>query len=129
MQMAVADAGINPAEVGYVNAHGTSTLLNDRIETLAVNKVFGSGGLQVSSTKSLTGHMISAAGAIEFAFCVLALREQVLPPSVNIFNKDPEIPVALTPSSPTVAKLSYALSNSVGFGGSNTALIAAQVHA
>ncbi len=127
MQMAVDDAGIRADQVGYVNAHGTSTLLNDRIEALAVSKVFGYGKntkVKVSSTKSMTGHMISAAGAIEFAVCVKALEHQVLPPSVNVTTKDPECLVELTPSTPTDCRLDYALSNSVGFGGSNTALVA-----
>lgn len=126
MQMAIDDAGIRPNQVGYVNAHGTSTLLNDRIEALAVSKVFGYGKdtkVKVSSTKSMTGHMISAAGAIEFAVCVKAIEHQVLPPSVNVQTKDPECLVDLTPSVPTDCRLDYALSNSVGFGGSNTALV------
>lgn len=125
MQMALTDAGIRPDQVGYLNAHGTSTPLNDRIEALAVSKVFGRGpsAPKVSSTKSMTGHMISAAGAIELAVCIKALAHQVLPPSVNVFQKDPECAVELTPPTPEGAKLDYALSNSVGFGGSNTALI------
>ena len=126
MQMALADAGISPAAIGYVNAHGTSTVLNDRVEALAISRVFGVGSKapRVSSTKSMTGHMISAAGALEFAACVLAVRDQILPPSINVFSPDPECPVALTPATATPAELAYALSNSVGFGGSNTALIA-----
>jgi 3-oxoacyl-[acyl-carrier-protein] synthase II len=124
MQMAVADAGVDPRDVGYVNAHGTSTLLNDRIEGMSIARVFGTQCTKVSSTKSMTGHMISAAGAIEFAVCVKALEKQVLPPSVNVFERDPECEVTLTGPRPEGAKLKYALSNSVGFGGSNTALIA-----
>ncbi len=130
MQMALDDAGIRPDQVGYVNAHGTSTLLNDRIETLAVSKVFGYGKntkTVVSSTKSMTGHMISAAGAIEFAVCVKALEHQVLPPSVNVFNKDQECLADVTGPVPMDRRLDYALSNSVGFGGSNTALVAGRV--
>lgn len=131
MQMAVADAGIDPAMVGYLNAHGTSTLLNDRIEALAVSKVFPSPecDIRVSSSKSMTGHMISAAGAIEFAICVQALKHQVLPPSANIYTQDPECRIRLTDAQPTPHALRYALSNSVGFGGSNTALIAGRVEA
>lgn len=126
MEMAVADARIHASEVGYVNAHGTSTLLNDRIESMAVNKVFyrDGQGPRVSSTKSMTGHMISAAGAIEFAVCAQSVAQQVLVPSINITEKDPECEVVLTEKTPTDAQLKYALSNSVGFGGSNTALIA-----
>jgi 3-oxoacyl-[acyl-carrier-protein] synthase II len=130
MQMALDDAGINASEVGYINAHGTSTQLNDRIESLAITKVFGefAKGTYVSSTKSMTGHMIAAAGAIEFAICVKALEHQVLPPSINIFNPDPDCRVNLTPGRVSSHTMSYALSNSVGFGGSNTALIAGKVN-
>ena len=121
--MAVENAGINPSDLGYVNAHGTSTLLNDRIESLAINKVFGDQ-VFVSSTKSVTGHMISAAGAIEFALTLLAIKNQILPPSINLFEKDAQCAINPTPSKPLQQKIRYGLSNSVGFGGSNTALIA-----
>jgi 3-oxoacyl-[acyl-carrier-protein] synthase II len=124
MAMALEDAGIRPIDVGYVNAHGTSTLLNDRIEALAISKLFGRTGLKVSSTKSVTGHMISAAGAMEFAVCVKALAHRVLPPSTNLFNQDPSCEIDLCPSFPSDLTSEYALSNSVGFGGSNTALVA-----
>lgn len=128
MQMAVDDAGIKASEVKYVNAHGTSTLLNDRVEALAINKVFGDSAA-VSSTKSVTGHLISAAGAMEFAICVQALRHQVLPPTVNVIKQDVDCKVRLTPNQPTSVEMDYALSNSVGFGGSNTALIAKRYEA
>ncbi len=124
MQMALQEASIEPHQVGYINAHGTSTHLNDKIESLAIRKVFGDAPVRVSSTKSMTGHMISAAGAIEFALCVEALRKQALPPSVNVFQQDPACEILLTPRTVSDAQLEYALSNSVGFGGSNTALIA-----
>jgi 3-oxoacyl-[acyl-carrier-protein] synthase II len=124
MAMALDDAGIRPKEVGYVNAHGTSTLLNDRIEALAISKLFGRGGLKVSSTKSVTGHMISAAGAMEFAVCVKALAHRVLPPSTNLHQQDPACEIDLCPAFPSELKSDFALSNSVGFGGSNTALVA-----
>jgi 3-oxoacyl-[acyl-carrier-protein] synthase II len=129
MQEAIKDAGIVPSDVGYLNAHGTSTLVNDRCESVAVRHVFGTGSVapKVSSTKSLTGHLISAAGAIELAFCIMALRDQTLPPSANLVSQDPDCPVTLCPAEPTKAALNYALSNSVGFGGSNTALIARRV--
>lgn len=125
MQMAVDQAGIEAKDVGYVNAHGTSTLLNDRIESLAVSKVFPkeSSDVHVSSTKSVTGHMISAAGAIELAVCVKALQHQVLPPSTNLFEQDSECVAKICPTSPTDKSFNYALSNSVGFGGSNTAVV------
>ena len=123
--MALADAGLQAPMVGYINAHGTSTQVNDRIEALAISKVFGSGPTAplVSSTKSMTGHMIAAAGAMELAICIYSLRAQVLPPSINLFIKDPACPVQLTAATATPAALDYALSNSIGFGGSNTALV------
>ena len=124
MEMATVDAGINPSQVGYINAHGTSTQLNDRIEALAVAKAFPQSDVRVSSTKSMTGHMISAAGAMELAVCMKALEHQVLPPSVNLFNPDPSIEVKLCETKVMDHKFEYALSNSVGFGGSNTAVIA-----
>jgi 3-oxoacyl-[acyl-carrier-protein] synthase II len=129
MEMALSDAGINPTEVGYINAHGTSTLLNDKVESLAISKVFPreTCTTKVSSTKSITGHLISAAGAIEFAVAVLALRHKVYPPSQNVNKQDPSCEINLTPSSPTDMISQYALSNSVGFGGSNTTLIARSV--
>ena len=123
MQMAIDDAQIRPSEVGYLNAHGTSTHLNDKCESLAVSKVFGDADLHVSSTKSMTGHLISAAGAIEAAVCLFALKHQVLPPSVNLENQDPEVKVKVTGPKPEEKKMEYALSNSVGFGGSNTAVV------
>jgi len=129
MQMAVDQAGIPASKVAYVNAHGTSTLLNDRIEALAVNRVFGNApdACVVSSTKSVTGHMISAAGAIEFAVCLKALQHQVIPPSTNLFNVDPSCEINIAPRQPTPKTFEYALSNSVGFGGSNTALVARRI--
>jgi beta-ketoacyl-acyl-carrier-protein synthase II len=129
MQMALDDAGIKASQVAYVNAHGTSTPLNDRLEGLAISKVFNKETCDtlVSSTKSMTGHMISAAGAIEFAVCIKALEKQVLPPSVNVFEPDPECRVTLTASKPVDKRFDYVLSNSVGFGGSNTALVAGSV--
>jgi len=127
MQMALSDAHIKPEEVGYINAHGTSTLLNDKIESLAISKVFDKTRTKVSSTKSTTGHLISAAGAIEFAVAMLSLKHQVYPPSTNLKVQDPGCDVTLTPGTPTPMKSNYALSNSVGFGGSNTSLIAKRV--
>lgn len=123
MEFALKDAQLPPSAIGYVNAHGTSTAVNDRVEALAVDRVFGAHAPYVSSTKSMTGHLISAAGAVELAFCVLALRDQILPPSLNIFEQDPNCPIRLTPSSAMPLRFTHALSNSVGFGGSNTALI------
>lgn len=130
MQAALAVAGREPEDIGYLNAHGTSTELNDRVEALAVEKVFGAharAGLRTSSTKSMTGHLIAAAGALELAFCLKALNDQVLPPSVNLEEQDPACRIALTPTTATKAPLRYALSNSVGFGGSNTALVVGRI--
>jgi 3-oxoacyl-[acyl-carrier-protein] synthase II len=129
MQMALDDAGIKAHEVGYINAHGTSTNLNDKVESLAISKVFNrtSCPTKVSSTKSTTGHLISAAGAIEFAVAMMALKHQVYPPSTNLKSQDPACEINVTPTTPTPMTSSYALSNSVGFGGSNTSLIARRV--
>lgn len=129
MEMAINDAGARPSEVGYINAHGTSTHLNDKCETLAVSKVFPSEScdVHVGSSKSTTGHLISAAGAIEFAICVKALMHQTVPPNTNLFEKDPEIAAKLAETTPIEKKMEFALSNSVGFGGSNTALVARRV--
>ncbi len=126
MQMALDDAGVTADQVGYLNAHGTSTHLNDKCESVAISRVFPAStcDLHVSSTKSMTGHLISAAGAIEFALCIKALEQQVLPPSTNLGAQDEACVVALAPVQPTPKRLEYALSNSVGFGGSNTALLA-----
>jgi 3-oxoacyl-[acyl-carrier-protein] synthase II len=133
MRDALVDAGVRPEQVGYVNAHGTSTALNDRCEALAVGKVFGAhaepagGALHVGSTKGATGHLISAAGALEAALCVQALAEQTLPPSVNLVQPDPECAVKLCPTRATASVMTHALSNSVGFGGSNTAIVVGRV--
>ena len=129
MEMALSDAGIKPEQIGYINAHGTSTLLNDKVESLAISKVFNSStcGTKVSSTKSVTGHLISAAGAIEFAVALLALKHKVYPPSTNLFRQDPSCEITLTEATPSPMESQYALSNSVGFGGSNTSLIARRV--
>ncbi|MCX6126867.1 MAG: beta-ketoacyl-[acyl-carrier-protein] synthase family protein [Proteobacteria bacterium] len=125
MQMALDDAGIGCEDVQYLNAHGTSTRLNDMVESLAISKVFPKpqSPVKVSSTKSVTGHLISAAGALELAVCIKALEQQTLPPSSNLSDKDPDCVVELTDSRPLVCKMQYALSNSIGFGGSNTAII------
>lgn len=123
MEMALSDAGIRASDVGYINAHGTSTQLNDRVESLAISKVFPKETV-VSSTKSMTGHLISAAGALEFAVAVHALQKQVIPPSVNLFQQDPTCDITVAGKEPSPMKANYALSNSIGFGGSNTSVIA-----
>lgn len=129
MEMALNDAEITPRQVGYINAHGTSTMLNDRVESLAISKVFPKDqcNVVVSSTKSMTGHLISAAGALEFAVSVYALQRQVIPPSVNLFQQDELCDVTLAKCEPQPLNSEYALSNSIGFGGSNTSVIARRI--
>lgn len=125
MQNALRDAGINPEQVDYINAHGTSTPLGDRAETLAVKKAFGDHAyrLSLSSTKSSTGHMLGAAGGAEAIFCVLALRDQVAPPTINLFNPDPGCDLDYIPHAARGTKINVALSNSFGFGGTNGTLV------
>lgn len=126
MERAIKDAGISPDEIGYVNAHGTSTPYNDKFETLAIKKVFGDhskNGLAVSSTKSMTGHALGAAGGIEAVFSVLAIKENKLPPTINYQVPDPECDLDYVPNASRDAKVEYVLSNSFGFGGTNACLI------
>jgi 3-oxoacyl-[acyl-carrier-protein] synthase II len=119
------DAGVTPSEVGYVNAHGTSTPAGDPIEITAMKAVWGDaiGKVAVSSTKSMTGHLLGAAGGVEAAVTVLALRDQVLPPTINLENPDPACDLDCVPNVARRADLTYALSNSFGFGGTNAALL------
>ncbi|CAN5202979.1 beta-ketoacyl-ACP synthase II [soil metagenome] len=125
MQRAIKDAGITPDQIGYINAHGTSTPYNDKFETLAIRKVFGEHAdkLAVSSTKSMTGHALGAAGGIEAVFSVLAITENKLPPTINYEFPDPDCDLDYIPNAPRDAKVDYALSNSFGFGGTNACLI------
>jgi 3-oxoacyl-[acyl-carrier-protein] synthase II len=125
MQKTIQDAGIRPEEVGYINAHGTSTPYNDKFETLAIKKTFGEHAFQlaVSSTKSMTGHLLGAAGGIEGVFSVLSLHRNILPPTINYFNPDPECDLDYVINEPREAVVNYALSNSFGFGGTNAALL------
>jgi len=125
MQKAIGDAGVSPEEVGYINAHGTSTPYNDKFETLAIKKTFGEHAyrLAVSSTKSMTGHLLGAAGGIEAVFSVLAIHEGRLPPTINYVNPDPDCDLDYVPNEPREARINYALSNSFGFGGTNAALL------
>jgi len=125
MQVALADAGIAPEQVGYINAHGTSTPYNDKLETLAIKKVFGEHAykLAVSSTKSMTGHLLGGAGGLEAGISALALRYQILPPTINLENPDPECDLDYVPNQARRASFEYALSNSFGFGGTNAALL------
>ena len=112
-------------DVDYINAHGTSTPAGDKVETLAIKQVFGSHAkkLAVSSTKSMTGHLLGAAGGLETAICALAVAEQVMPPTINYENPDPECDLDYVPNQARRAPIRYALSNSFGFGGTNGALI------
>jgi len=126
MQRAIKDAGISPDQIGYVNAHGTSTPYNDKFESLAIKTVFGDhakNGLAVSSTKSGTGHALGAAGGIEAVFSILAMTENKLPPTINYQVPDPDCDLDYIPNVPRDAKVDYVLSNSFGFGGTNACLI------
>jgi 3-oxoacyl-[acyl-carrier-protein] synthase II len=126
IEMALRKAAVAPDAVGYINAHGTGTPLNDKVETLAIKRVFGEHArrLAVSSTKSMTGHMMGAAGALEAVVTVLALRDQVLPPTTNYAVPDPDCDLDYVPNEARrVSGLEYALSNSVGLGGHNAALL------
>ncbi len=125
MERAIKDAGITPDQIGYINAHGTSTPYNDKFETLAIRKVFGEHAdkLAVSSTKSMTGHALGAAGGIEAVFSVLAMHENKLPPTINYEFPDPDCDLDYIPNVAREAKVDHVLSNSFGFGGTNACLI------
>ncbi len=123
MTMALDAARMAPGEVGYVNAHGTGTLQNDRVEALALRRVFGDGRVLVSSTKSLVGHTMAAAGSVEAIATVLALQHGLLPPTANLLHVDPEIPFDCIPRDARPAPVAAALSNSFGFGGQNVSLV------
>ena len=125
MKRALDDAKLDLGAVGYINAHGTSTPVNDKNETLAIKGVFGdhAGKLAVSSTKSMTGHMLGAAGGVEAGITALAIRRKVLPPTINYENPDPECDLDYVPNQAREAVVDVALSNSFGFGGTNAALV------
>jgi 3-oxoacyl-[acyl-carrier-protein] synthase II len=125
IQMALKDSGLAPADIGYINAHGTSTQVNDKVETLAIKKVFGDSAYQVpiSSSKSMLGHLIAAAGAVELIITVTALRRGVLPPTMNYEVPDPECDLDYIPNVAREKRIRHALSNSFGFGGQNISLI------
>ncbi len=124
MQMALQDAGVNPSDVHYVNAHGTSTQVNDRVESVACKVVFGDAAMKVpvSSTKSMMGHLIAAAGVTELIVCLMAIRDQVLPPTINYENPDPGCDLDYVPNEARPAKCDVTLNNSFGFGGQNITL-------
>jgi 3-oxoacyl-[acyl-carrier-protein] synthase II len=125
MRMALQDAGLNPEDVDYVNAHGTSTSVNDRVETVSCKVVFGDRAMQtpVSSTKSMMGHLIAAGGVTELIVCLQAIRDGVLPPTINYENPDPDCDLDYVPNQAREAKCEIALNNSFGFGGQNITLI------
>ena len=125
MLSALRDAGLNPQDIDYINAHGTSTPAGDIAETQAIKYVFGdhSGKLATSSTKSMTGHMLGAAGGVEAVFTILALRDQIAPPTINLDNPGPECDLDYVPNAAREMKIDIALSNSFGFGGTNGTII------
>jgi 3-oxoacyl-[acyl-carrier-protein] synthase II len=127
MKMALDHAGVGPANVDYVNAHATSTGLGDICETRAIKAVFGEhakNGLSISSTKSMTGHLLGGAGAVEMAVCALAIRDGKIPPTINLENPDPECDLDYTPNVAREKKVRVAVNNSFGFGGHNATLVA-----
>jgi 3-oxoacyl-[acyl-carrier-protein] synthase II len=125
MVAAMKDAAIEPGEVNYLNAHGTSTPAGDIGETVAIKRAFGDAArrLAVSSTKSVTGHLLGAAGVAEAIFCILAMRDQVLPPTINLDEPDPECDLDYVPNEARDAKIDVVISNSFGFGGTNGSLV------
>ncbi len=129
MQMAIRNAGVEPSAIDYINAHGTSTPYNDRLETIAIKRCFGDHAyrLAVSSTKSMTGHLLGAAGGLEAGITSLAMFHQTMPPTINQDNPDPECDLDYVPWTSRKAAISHALSNSFGFGGTNAALLLKRV--
>jgi 3-oxoacyl-[acyl-carrier-protein] synthase II len=123
MSNAIDDAEINSSEIDYINAHGTSTPLGDIAETIALKNVFGNAVPQISSTKSMTGHTLGAAGAIESIFCIKAINEGIVPPTINLDNPDPLCDLNYTPLVSTEKKIEVAMNNSFGFGGTNSTLV------
>ncbi len=124
MESALKDAKLRPEDVNYINAHGTSTQLNDKVETLAIKKIFGNYAkkVAVSSTKSMTGHLLGAAGGVEFIACCLAIERNIIPPTINYENPDPDCDLDYVPNKARQAKVDVCLSNSLGFGGHNATL-------
>lgn len=125
MKMALNDAGISPEEIDYINAHGTSTKQGDELETQAIKTIFGEHAykLCVSSTKSMTGHLLGAAGGVEAIFTVLSIYENIIPPTINLDNPDPECDLDYVPYNAKKKEVRYAMTNSFGFGGTNASLI------
>jgi 3-oxoacyl-[acyl-carrier-protein] synthase II len=129
MTAALADADLQPLGVGYINAHGTSTEANDSTETAAIRIALGdvADQIPVSSTKSMTGHILGGAGAVEAVACIMALRDQILPPTINYEVPDPECDLDYIPNEARQATLDHAMSNSFGFGGHNVSLVFSRV--
>lgn len=124
MRMALSDAGISPEDIDYINAHGTGTPYNDAFETIAIKKVFGENTkVPVSSTKSMTGHLLGAAGGLEAVICVKAINEGFIPPTIGLKNPDPELDLDYVPNEGRKADIKYVMSNSLGFGGHNGTLV------
>lgn len=129
MGWAMKDAKINPENIGYINAHGTSTKLNDKVETLAIKKVLGSHARKtmVSSTKSMTGHLLGAAGGVEFVACCLTLKDNIIAPTINYEHPDPECDLDYVPNTSRKTEVNVCMSNSLGFGGHNATLIVKKI--
>ncbi len=128
MKLALDDANLTVNDIGYINAHGTSTQLNDKSETAAIKTVFGEQAYQipVSSTKSMTGHLLGASGAVEAIFSIMAIREEILPPTINYHTPDPDCDLDYVPNQPRKASPKHVMSNSFGFGGHNATLVVSQ---
>jgi 3-oxoacyl-(acyl-carrier-protein) synthase len=131
MQLALDDADLHAEDIGYINAHGTSTQLNDKSETAAIKKVFGPQAYRVpiSSTKSMTGHLLGASGSLEAVFCARVLNENILPATINYETLDPECDLDYVPNKPRPARPQHVMSNSFGFGGHNATLIMSRFEA
>ena len=129
MSGALRDAALDPSEIDYINAHGTSTPLGDQAETVALKKVFGDNirNVSISSTKSQLGHLLGASGGVELILCMLALRDQVCPPTINYDTPDPKCDLDYTPNEPRSRTINAIMSNSFGFGGHNASLVAGKV--
>jgi len=125
MAASLKDAGLKPADIDYINAHGTSTLYNDKIETLAIKKVFGAHAkkLAISSTKSVMGHLLGAAGGVELIVSALVIKEGIIPPTINYETPDPDCDLDYVPNKPRAAKIRAVISNALGFGGHNATLV------
>jgi 3-oxoacyl-[acyl-carrier-protein] synthase II len=125
MQNAIYEAGVQPHEIDYINAHGTSTYYNDKIETAAIKRVFGDSAysIPVSSTKSMMGHLLGAAGGVEAGIVAMSIRTRTVPPTANYEKPDPDCDLDYVPKVPRRREVKYALSNSFGFGGTNAALL------